>query len=788
MLPKRALLLKITLPFVFLTVLSACNSTDKTAETSRSRTYESIPESFELSPSSSKKKWQPTQKNTIPVVMNSSVQNMVDQFNTRYRKSFERWIMRIGMYGPTIEKVLEEEGAPRDLIYLSMIESGFNLGAESHAAAVGPWQFIQSTGKMYGLKNDLFMDDRRHLIQATQAAARHLKDLYKMYGDWYLAFAAYNAGPGTVNRAIKRTGSKNYWKHRHTNYLRAETKQYVPKILAALHIVKNYKKYGYTMDSFGEPLPYDVAVVDGATDINAIAFSADTSPKTIATLNPHLMSGVTRPNQKTLVLIPEGSKDTFNSRYSRLPESKKVSHLMHKTQKSDSMKSVAEFYGISTSELARYNGLRTNSSLRAGRELKIPASKAVLDHLVKKPFYKSRSSSKYYASNYKVRRGDTLSRIASKNKTSVSNLKKWNRLRSNSILRVGQNIKIYKRSTRSRVEATERTFYAANFSPESWKAPQLLASAPKKSSRKSSPPKPRGKMSGVSHIIFQDEVASGATEEENPVQDNENFDITQITAEETQYAYKDAEAPGKIKTGEEEAQALENELVAEQAKAKAAKTNSPSYYTVKSGDSLSQIAQQNRMSVAQLKKINRLASNQIHVNQKLKLKASPAQPQYHVVKAGENLSVIAQKYKMSVAQLKQKNGLNSDFIKLGQKLKVTGDAKTSPRVAYKYHTVRSGENLSLIAQKYRMDVGTLKSLNKLTSNTLRVSQKLRLNSQTPFVQSHNSRPEFFTHQIRNGDTLWGIAKKYSVTVADLKKWNRLTSNDLRSNQKIKIYN
>ena len=178
---------------------------------------------------------------TFPIVQNPYVQKWLDFFtvNKRGRRTFEKWMARSTRYIPIIKPILQEHGMPEDLIYLSMIESGFNPRAYSHAHAVGPWQFIRATGKRYGLNVEFWIDERRDIYKSTHAAARYLKDLYTMFGSWYLAAAAYNAGEGKVLRAVKRDQTRDFWKlERNKRNFRAETRNYVPKIIAAAIIAK----------------------------------------------------------------------------------------------------------------------------------------------------------------------------------------------------------------------------------------------------------------------------------------------------------------------------------------------------------------------------------------------------------------------------------------------------------------------------------------------------------------------------------------------------------------------
>lgn len=651
--------------------------------------------------------WRPTRRNSIPYTSNRHVKKWVKLFNGRLRGSFKKWMGRIGMYGPTIEKVLEIEKAPRDLIYLSMIESGFNLTARSHASAVGPWQFISSTGKLYGLKNDFFGDDRRDLIKSTQAAARHLKDLYKTYGDWYLSFAAYNAGPGTVNRAIRRTGSKNYWRLARSRYLRNETKNYVPKILAALHIVKNYKKYGYTSKDFKPPMQYDRVIVPDATDITVIAKSAGTSPQVIKALNPALVSGITRPDHRIGVFIPKGTKSRFVRKYRSIPASRRVSNLLHKTTSSrESLTSIAKLYGISRSSLSKLNKVSPTKRLPSGKTIVIPTSKRNLLAIANRLQKQSSSSSRIHY--YRVRRGDTLSRIASRHKVSTRKLAKWNRIRTASRLRIGQKLRIYKRS-RSR------------------RTPTFAGLQPIGTNKK---------VSGVAHIIIQDtqnpipfEVSSFENESDY------NEELPKMIAVAETIDGINSEEPSVIKTGlEDEIEKIQN----------AQKTI---YHKVKRGETLSHISAKYGVSVKHLMRINGFRSTNLKLGQTIKVKTTTnssyiarsnrrnlVKTKYHKVRSGESLWSISKKYKVNIADIKKWNRLKSNNLKLGQKLKLNSSSANSyassnhksSKGKVVYHKVRSGDSLWGISKKYKVNIADIKKWNRIKGSNLKLNQNIKI--------------------------------------------------------------
>ncbi|EQC45856.1 transglycosylase SLT domain protein [Bacteriovorax sp. BSW11_IV] len=245
----------------------------------------------------------------IPVVYNAAVKKWINYFLNRGRGFFERYGARAGRYAPVLGKILEDHGLPRDLIFLAMAESGFQNKAKSWARAVGPWQFMPYTGKRYGLKIDWYVDERRDPIKATIAASKYLKKLYGDFGAWELAAAAYNAGEGKMSRAIRRYKTENFWHLTKGRYLKAETKNYVPKIMALAIIGKNLKSFGFDEINFHEPLDFEEIKVPGNTDIMLVAEALGTDFEEMQRLNPEVLRWFTPPNMEEYVLrVPVGTK------------------------------------------------------------------------------------------------------------------------------------------------------------------------------------------------------------------------------------------------------------------------------------------------------------------------------------------------------------------------------------------------------------------------------------------------------------------------------------------------
>ena len=252
----------------------------------------------------------------IPVIYNKAVQNWIAYFSgPRGRKHFQRYAERAGRYAPVLSKILNDQGMPRDLIYLSMAESGFQNSARSWAKAVGPWQFMPYTGKKFGLEVDFYLDERRDPLKATIAASSYLRVLHDMFDSWELAAAGYNAGEGKMSRAIRRYRTNDFWKIRKGRYLRKETKNYVPKIMALAIIGKNLSKFGFTNVEFQKPLDFEEIEVPANTDLYKIANTIDETFETVKKYNPEIMRWQIPPHGGNYVLrVPVGKKDVWEQK------------------------------------------------------------------------------------------------------------------------------------------------------------------------------------------------------------------------------------------------------------------------------------------------------------------------------------------------------------------------------------------------------------------------------------------------------------------------------------------
>jgi membrane-bound lytic murein transglycosylase D len=376
----------------------------------------------------------------IPDTMSPQVERWVEYFAGRARKTFARWLERSGRYETMSKAILEEESLPSDLYYLAIIESGLNPHAYSRAKAVGMWQFITGTGRLYDLKSDYWLDERRDPELSGRAAARHLKDLYETFGDWYLALAAYNCGEGRVLREIARSGTRDYWALKR---LPQQTREYVPKYLAARRIAKDPETFGFHVVP-DPPLRYDTVRIYEATSLDAIAGCAGASLREIEDLNPAIRRSVTPPSRASIELrVPAGTADRVRECFQTLPEDQRLAWEEYRVKRGDVLSSVASRFGTTATVLEGMNDLKTRK-LRAGQVLLVPrGSEARLASHAEKQSDPAAPPGDRTAYRYVVRKGDTLGKLSKLFAVSVADMQEWNGLRSPRSLRAGQTLVLY---------------------------------------------------------------------------------------------------------------------------------------------------------------------------------------------------------------------------------------------------------------------------------------------------------------------------------------------------------
>jgi membrane-bound lytic murein transglycosylase D len=302
-----------------------------------------------------------------------AVEKNLGFFSTRIKDKFSLWLSRSGKYLDLMKDILKKKDVPEDMVFLSLIESGFNPYAYSIAKAAGPWQFIASTAKRYGLEIDWWKDERRDPVKSTAAAADYLKDLYGMFGSWNLAMAAYNAGEGKILRALKKSNTDDYWDLLGTKQIKSETKDYVPKFIAASLIASNPKDYGFDDIDYNKPMKYDEVEIDSPIDLSVAAECAGTDVDVIKKLNPELRRWCTPPDASQYALrIPEGTKAAFLQKLAAVPEDERFTIDRYNIKKGDTFRKIARKTGIPESVILSLNATEKILPLRAGNSIYLP--------------------------------------------------------------------------------------------------------------------------------------------------------------------------------------------------------------------------------------------------------------------------------------------------------------------------------------------------------------------------------------------------------------------------------
>ena len=510
--------------------------------------------------------------------VNAQVLRYIEFFTGNGRSTFERWLKRSGRYMELFRSALQREGLPPDLVHLVFVESGFNLNARSVSAAVGPWQFLRSTGQLFGLTVNQWVDERRDPEKSTVAAARYLKHLYSIFGDWPLALASYNAGEGTVLRAIKKQGTTNYWDLR----LPRQTEDYVPQFMAILAISRDPEKYGFDDVALDEPMAFDEVALKGAVDLRAVARMADCSYDELKLLNSAVLNHVANgSNGVTMIRVPRGKGEALLQKLqsgARLP-AVDVS-VRHRVRRGETLNSIASEYHVSAPQLALANGIGRKRPLRRGTTLVVPASIGA-PAIAQLEDGDPRASTSYVPSRriapprqiqgksdaegralHTVHRGETLAGIAGQYGVTTGELRSWNRLTSDHV----------KRGTRLKVRIGD------------------TAGSPTPTSTE---PKPAAPRSGVP-------IAATASTRStiSPVND-------------------DTVKPVPV------AASVKRSSASHKRSAKhAAPKSSTRVITVKSGVTLSELADRHNMSVKALMKLNGLRNSQIRSGQKLRVPTS----------------------------------------------------------------------------------------------------------------------------------------------------------------------
>ncbi|KUO62329.1 hypothetical protein APF79_07405 [bacterium BRH_c32] len=694
----------------------------------------------------------------FPLEVNQYVEQYIDYFTGKGSKYINLWLSRSGKYFPLMASIFEKEKVPQQLLFLSMIESGLNPTARSWAKAVGLWQFIKGTGTLYDLKVDFNIDERRDPEKATLAAARHLKDLYYSLGDWYLALAAYNSGEGRVRKAMRRAGSSNFWEIR--QHLPKETRNYVPQYIAVTLIASQPEKFGFTDIQYEKPHEYVTHRIDGSIGLNMLAKCAGISDDLLKEMNPELTQPFTPakyPDGYPLK-VPTLTYEQFASNLSSIPQDAKLQYMVHVVSKGETLSRIAANYQVSVKKLASVNSLSTRSRLKSGNEIKIPLEgysdsdlelvlntdsmpaieEQIRDKNSEAPYQlqqiaqvdaldleneRTESDSVQIiipegktAIAYTVKAKDNLMAISDMFDVRVSDLRNWNNLSYTSRVRVGQTINVFV---------------------------------------------PQDKLEYYSQI---DSMSSSEKEK-----------LVDVKNEDTWIEHR-----------------------------------------IRNGESLSSIATKYGVTIAQLKDWNNLRSDRISRGKKLSIysgdsknyKSSVASSGRanstvkYKVKRGDSLGEISKKFDVTIAQIKKWNKLSSNKVLIGDNLVIHGteqvsslgdNSKKVTNDVVKYR-IKSGDSIGEIAEQFNVSISDLKEWNNLSSNKIVTGKTLNIYSNTSNQVRTSSSKKSATnnsstiHKVRNGESLWTIARSYKVLVSEIVSWNNLSNNKIKIGQTLKIFN
>lgn len=575
----------------------------------------------------------------LPLVANSWVELELEFLLNQRRSVVRNWMDRADFYADFVEEIFRQEGIPTDLVHLGMIESGFIPAARSPAGAVGIWQFMPATSRDVGLRVDSFVDERMDPVRSTRAAARHLRTLYRIHGDWALAAAAYNAGSGRISRGLERFGARDFWELAQRGDLAAETQQYVPRLFAMTIIGRDRERFGFAPPPPSTTFAFDSVHVDHSVPLAELAEIGGLEQRVLTEMNPHLIQGVT-PTNEYWVWVPAGSGPAVQRAFIAA-EFRRTESAGYTVRWGDTLGGIAQLSGESVARIRELNPNVDFERLREGAQIQLP--RAAADRLNARPYEVPEENRPSVAGVapppppeplvHSVERGETLSGIAQRYGVTLSDLRTENAI-SGSVIVPGQRLRI------PGATAPARTTAPATRPADA--APAPVAS--------------RSTTSDTGAAAQEHQVRAGDT----------------LSGIARQYGTSVGELQ-RI-NGIEGSVIVPGQRLRLSAPATVAAPVAEETHQVQPGETLSGIARRYGSTVAQLQELNGITGSVIVPGQRLRVQrgsgSAAAQPEEvtHTVTAGETLWGIAQRYHSTIEAIERANGLGSRPIIPGQKL------------------------------------------------------------------------------------------------------------------------